>query len=71
MNGVIDIHDLRVRSSGGLYQMETHIVVDGRLTVVEGHRIAKAVENCLEEEIDLLDRVIIHVDPEIDKNEKE
>jgi len=71
VNGVIDIHDLRVRSSGGLYQMETHIVVDGCLTVSEGHRIAKAVESCLEEEIDYLDRVIIHVDPEIEINEKE
>ena len=71
MNGVIDIHDLRVRSSGGLYQMETHIVVDGHLTVIEGHGIAKAVESCLAEEIDYLDRVIIHVDPEIEKNEEE
>jgi divalent metal cation (Fe/Co/Zn/Cd) transporter len=43
--------------------METHIVVDGQLTVAEGHRIAKAVESCLTEEIDDLDRVIVHVDP--------
>jgi len=62
--GVRDIHDLRVRTSGGLYQMETHIVVDGQLTVVEGHRIAKDVESCLEEEVAELDRVIVHVDPD-------
>jgi cation diffusion facilitator family transporter len=61
--GVLDIHDLRVRISGGLYQMETHIVVDGRLTVFDGHRIAKAVESCLLEEVADLDRVIVHVDP--------
>jgi cation diffusion facilitator family transporter len=65
--GVLDIHDLRVRTSGGLYQMETHIVVDGQLTVVEGHRIAKAVESCLAEEVADLDRVIVHVDPAIDE----
>jgi cation diffusion facilitator family transporter len=63
VKGVLDMHDLRVRTSGGFYQMETHIVVDGQLTVAEGHRIAKAVESCLAEEIDDLDRVIIHVDP--------
>ena len=63
VNGVTDMHDLRVRTSGGLYQMETHIVVDGRLTVDEGHRIAKLVERCLIDEIDRVDRVIIHVDP--------
>ena len=61
------MHDLRVRTSGGLYQMETHIVVDGQLTVTEGHRIAKTVESCLTEEFEDLDRVIIHVDPVIEE----
>ena len=63
VKGVYGMHDLRVRTSGGLYQMETHIVVDGQLTVTEGHKIAKAVESCLAEEIEDLDRVIVHVDP--------
>jgi cation diffusion facilitator family transporter len=63
VEGVIDMHDLRVRTSGGFYQMETHIVVDGQLTVTEGHRIAKLVESCLDEKVEDLDRVIIHVDP--------
>ncbi len=63
VEGVLDMHDLRVRTSGGLYQMETHIVVDGQLTVTEGHRIAKVVESCLSEEIEDLDQVIVHVDP--------
>lgn len=63
VEGVIDMHDLRVRTSGGLYQMETHIVVDGQLTVTEGHKIAKAVEFCLTEEVEDLDRIIVHVDP--------
>jgi len=68
---VLDTHDLRVRTSGGMYQMETHIVVDGQLTVSEGHRIAKAVESCLAEEIEDLDRVIVHVDPAIEEKEPE
>ena len=63
---VIDMHDLRVRTSGGLHQMELHIVVDGRLTVTEGHQIAKAVESCLAEEIADLDRIIVHVDPAVE-----
>ena len=64
VEGVMDAHDLRVRTSGGFYQVEIHIVVDGQLTVIEGHRIAKKVEYCLVEELDDLDRVIVHVDPE-------
>ena len=63
VEGVMDAHDLRVRISGGFYQAEIHIVVDGQLTVVEGHRIAKTVERCLAEEMDDLDRIIVHVDP--------
>lgn len=63
VEGVIEMHDLRVRTSGGRFQMETHIVVNGQLTVTQGHRIAKMVERCLLEEIKSIDRVIVHVDP--------
>jgi cation diffusion facilitator family transporter len=63
VSGVMETHDIRVRMSGGLYQMEVHVVVDGSLTVTEGHRIAKKVEACLREAFDDLSRVIIHVDP--------
>ena len=67
IEGVMDAHDLRVRISGGFYQAEIHIAVDGQLTVVEGHRIAKTVERCLSEEMDELDRVIVHVDPVLER----
>ena len=63
VEGVIEMHDLRVRTSGGRFQMETHIVVNGQLSVTQGHRIAKKVEHCLLEEIKNIDRVIVHVDP--------
>jgi divalent metal cation (Fe/Co/Zn/Cd) transporter len=61
--GVRDAHDLRVRTSGGFYLVEIHIAVDGKIPVFEGHRIAKSVERCLVEELDDLERVIVHVDP--------
>ena len=64
VNGVLDTHDLRVRTSGGLYQMEIHIVVDGQLTVLEGHKIAKEVEGCLSEDVGNFSSITIHVDPE-------
>jgi cation diffusion facilitator family transporter len=67
VEGVIDTHDLKVRTSGGLYQMEIHIVVDGHLTVIQGHKIAKAVERCLIEDVENFDRVIVHVDPAVEK----
>ena len=61
--GVLDAHDLRVRTSGGMHQIEIHIVVDAQLTVKKGHRIAKAVENCMVNDIDDVGRAIVHVDP--------
>jgi cation diffusion facilitator family transporter len=64
VDGVVGMHDLRVRTSAGLYQMEIHIVVNGRLTVSEGHKIAKEVEGCLVEDVGNFNRIIIHVDPE-------
>jgi cation diffusion facilitator family transporter len=64
VNGVIDVHDLRVRTLGGQYQMEIHIVVNGALSVAQGHKIAKEVESCLNREIREIDKVIVHVDPE-------
>ena len=69
VEGVMDAHDLRVRISGGFYQAEIHIVVDGQLTVTEGHRIAKTVERSLSEEMEELDRVIVHVDPAVERTE--
>jgi cation diffusion facilitator family transporter len=67
VNGVVDMHDLRVRTSGGQYQMEIHIVVDGQLTVLEGHKIAKAVEGCLIEDVGNVDSITIHVDPAMEE----
>jgi cation diffusion facilitator family transporter len=63
VEGVIDLHDLKVRTSSGLYQMELHVVVDGDLSVTQGHKIAKKVEVCLMKELDDLGQVIVHVDP--------
>lgn len=64
VEGVLNTHDVRVRTSGGRYLMEIHIVVDGEQPVLEGHRIAKAVERCLIDEVAGVERVIVHVDPE-------
>jgi cation diffusion facilitator family transporter len=67
VDGVMDSHDLRVRTSGGRYQIEIHIIVDALLTVAQGHRVAKAVEKCLLDTVEDLDKVIVHVDPSEDK----
>ncbi|MFH1489724.1 MAG: cation diffusion facilitator family transporter [Pseudomonadota bacterium] len=69
VDGVMEAHDLRVRTSGGFYQVEIHIQVDGRISVQEGHGIAKAVERCLEDEIEDMGQIIVHVDPAVPHEE--
>ena len=51
--------------------MEIHIVVDGQLTVLEGHKIAEAVEGCLVEDVGNFDSITIHVDPAIEEKKSE
>jgi cation diffusion facilitator family transporter len=64
VTGVRGVHDLKVRSSGGRYRMEIHVVVDGELTVRQGHAIAKSVEQCLLDDVEAAEDVIVHVDPD-------
>ncbi|MBW2066640.1 MAG: cation transporter [Deltaproteobacteria bacterium] len=65
VDGVRGLHDVRVRTSGGMHQMEAHIVINGELSVAEGHRIADIVRRKLLKEIPDISRVIIHVDPDM------
>ncbi|RJX35157.1 MAG: cation transporter [Desulfarculus sp.] len=61
--GVLEMHDLKVRSAGGRHQIQLHIVVDAQLNVMKSHRIAKEVERCLLAEVPDAGEVIVHVDP--------
>lgn len=61
--GVLGAHDIKVRSIAGLYQMHAHVVVDGGMTVQQGHDIADSVRNCLYRDIVGMSDVTIHIDP--------
>ena len=61
--GVQSIHALRTRYLGPGLQVDLHVLVDPKLTVVEGHEIAGAVKRrLLDEGPDVLD-VLIHIEP--------
>jgi cation diffusion facilitator family transporter len=62
-SGVREIHAVRTRYISSSIQIDMHIVVDGSISVYEGHQIADNVESKLISRIpDILD-VIVHVDP--------
>ena len=62
-NGVLDAHAIRTRYISTSIQVDLHIVVDGSMTVREGHAIADDVRDCLIEEIPDVVDVVVHVDP--------
>lgn len=60
---VLQVHDIRTRFIGSSIQLVLHIVVNGGISVREGHAIAKEVEHRLIREIEEVIDVEIHVDP--------
>ncbi len=61
--GVLQVHDIRTRYIGASIQADLHLIVDGGLTVREGHDIAREVEARLTHEIEELVDVVVHVEP--------
>lgn len=61
--GVQNVHALRVRTQGGILQMDVHVVVDSYITVKEGHKIAVNIESTLIKSLPEIGSVVVHVDP--------
>ena len=61
--GVRDVHGIRSRYISSSIQIDLHIVVDGEISVRQGHAIADAVENNIIAGIPDVLGVVVHVDP--------
>ncbi len=68
VGGVRDLHTLRTRRLGGHACADVHVQVEPRLSVSEGHQIAVLVEQSLKREIDEIEDVTVHIDPEDDES---
>jgi len=66
VDGVVNMHLLRTRKSGGNAFADVHIQVPSRISVSEGHQIAEAVRKAIVGKIDEITDVTIHTDPEDD-----
>lgn len=67
VDGVKSMHDLRTRLMGGYAFVDVDVLVDPRLSVSEGHRIGAEVLKRLNNEIDEVVDVTVHIDPEDDR----
>jgi cation diffusion facilitator family transporter len=60
---VLEVHAVRTRYISSGIQVDMHIVIDGSISVREGHRIAEEAETRIIEGIPEVLDVVIHVDP--------
>jgi hypothetical protein len=67
VGGVRDLHMLRTRSMGGHATADVHVLVEPRISVSEGHLISVLVEQALKREIEEIEDVTVHIDPEDDE----
>lgn len=63
IEGVIEIHDIKLRSYGPNYIVDLKIVVEDQLSVADGHNIACLVEKKIIKNSDDVKDVMVHVDP--------
>jgi cation diffusion facilitator family transporter len=61
--GAIEAHDIRTRTAGRATFIDFHLVVPGKMSVADAHRICDRIEHALEAEIEGAE-VVIHVEPE-------
>jgi divalent metal cation (Fe/Co/Zn/Cd) transporter len=59
----LQVHDIRTRYISSSIQVDLHIVVEGLITVREGHDIADDVKARIIDSIPEVLDVIVHVDP--------
>ncbi|HHC72513.1 MAG TPA: cation transporter [Thiotrichales bacterium] len=67
VRGVKAIHMLRTRKMGGRASVDVHVLVDPWLSVSEGHIISQTVTDRLREQVEEVDDVTVHIDPEDDE----
>jgi cation diffusion facilitator family transporter len=64
--GVLGLHELRTRRMAHQALVDAHVLVDPRISVSEGHRVAESArQRVLKAHPEVLD-VLVHVDPEDD-----
>lgn len=64
VEGVVDTEKCYVRKSGLNYLIDLHLVVDGNISVKEGHKISHNLKEVLQQQIPEISDVLIHIEPD-------
>ena len=63
VNGIVATEKCFIRKAGMKYHVDLHAIVDGKLSVREGHNIAHHLKDTLRNEMPELGNVLIHIEP--------
>lgn len=63
VNGVINTEKCFIRKVGLKYHVDLHAIVNGELTVKDGHDIAHKLKDTLRQQLPQLGNVLIHIEP--------
>lgn len=63
VKGVIGTEKCFVRKAGMKYHVDLHAIVDGKISVKEGHRISHELKDYLRNQLPHLGHVLIHIEP--------
>ena len=63
VNGVVGTEKCFIRKAGMNYQVDLHAIVDGNITVKEGHKISHKLKDHLMKKIPNLGHILIHIEP--------
>ena len=64
VKGVVGTEKCFIRKAGMKYHVDLHAIVDGEISVKEGHDIAHNLKDYLRNEIPNLGHVLIHIEPD-------
>ncbi len=63
VSGVLGTEKCHIRKSGMKFHVDLHVIVNGHMTVLEGHAIAHRLKDHLLLELPVLADVLIHIEP--------
>ncbi len=64
VDGIIDTEKCMIRKSGMFYLVDLHAVVDGQISVHQGHELAHHLKDHLKSTIPEISEVLIHIEPD-------
>lgn len=64
VNGVVDTEKCHVRKMGMTYYVDLHMIVDGNISVIDGHKIAHDLKDEIQKQIPQVADVLVHTEPD-------